>query len=72
MKPRRWYSSPELNPNPSAPTRPFPESVYWSFTARTLPEQGPIIKSAPTSPPTPGREVGVRLTAPRVRLIDAA
>ncbi|NTU81089.1 MAG: hypothetical protein HGA45_17195 [Chloroflexales bacterium] len=75
MKPRRWYSSPEVKPlPPSLSARPFPAAIYWAFTALTRLEQGSIIKSAPPAPPaTPhGRESAARASAPRVRLIDAA
>lgn len=74
MKPRRWYSSPELDPNPDPPARPFPEHVYWAYTTRTRREQGAIIKSDPVTSPEAGggREAGVRLAPPRVRRIDAA
>lgn len=73
MKPRRWYSSPEPDPNPTSPARPFPDLVYWDYTMRAYREQGPIIKSASAAAAaTGGREVGVRLTPPRLRLIDAA
>lgn len=75
MKPRRWYSSPEINPEPqSHAAHPFPDAVYWAFTAHTRLEQGPIIKSAaPALPQTPpGRDSAARGAAPRVRRIDAA
>ncbi|HMQ31385.1 MAG TPA: hypothetical protein PKD53_11690 [Chloroflexaceae bacterium] len=73
MKPRRWYSSPEHNPNPAPPARPFPARVYWVYTTRTRREQGPIIKGeAPSVGAGRGREAGVRLRAPEPRRIDAA
>lgn len=72
MKPRRWYSSPEPDPNPAAPARPFPSPVYWAFTTRTRPEQGPIIKRDLSAPETAGRAARSRLRPPRLRLIDAA
>ncbi len=74
MKPRRWYSSPELNPNPTPPARPFPAPVYWAYTTRTRREQGAIIKSAPAPAAEGGsrREPGVRLAPARLRRIDAA
>lgn len=53
MKPRRWYSSPELNPTQQPlPVRPFPTAIYWVFTTFTRREQGAIIKR-PTPPLAP-------------------
>ena len=75
MKPRRWYSSPEVKPRPPSPAnRPFPARIYWAFTALTRLEQGAIIKSAPPEPPpTPQeREAATRAATPRVRRINAA
>lgn len=46
MKPRRWYSSPELKPSrPLQLVQPFPTSVYWTFMTLTRHEQGAIIKN---------------------------
>jgi hypothetical protein len=74
MKPRRWYSSPEVNPHPSAtPARAFPAAVYWAFTTRTRLEQGPIIRSQPAdSGASPQRRAAVNLRPRPPRLIDAA
>lgn len=74
MKPRRWYSSPEHNPDPAAsPAHPFPAPIYWVFTARTQLEQGAIIKSAPPAPtPSPRRGTTTPVAAPLPPLIDAA
>ncbi len=74
MKPRRWYSSPEHNPSPNPPARPFPALIYWLYTTRTRSEQGPIIKRRPPAEAAAGRgrEVGVRLQPPEPRRIDAA
>jgi hypothetical protein len=74
MKPRRWYSSPEPDPNPTAPERPFPRAVYWAYTTRTRYEQGPIIKASPPSAHegARSREAIVRLTAPRARRANTA
>lgn len=73
MKPRRWYSSPERDPNPTTQLRPFPAQSYWVYTALTHGDQGPVIKSpGPDAAASGGREQGLRRAAPRVRLIDAA
>ena len=74
MKPRRWYSSPEVNPQSSpAAARAFPAAVYWAFTTRTRLEQGPIIKSQPAeSGASPQRRAAVSLQPRPPRLIDAA
>jgi hypothetical protein len=74
MKPRRWYSSPEVNPTAGQHRRArLPNSVYWAFTARTSPAQGSPLRAAPADS---GAEQGrrdarlARVRAPR--LIDAA
>jgi hypothetical protein len=74
MKPRRWYSSPETDPNPAATVRPFPATVYWAYTTRTRHEQGPIIKCEGPSAHTSerSREAVVRLTVPRPRRANTA
>lgn len=46
MKPRRWYSSPELKPSRNLRlVQPFPTSIYWAFATLTHRQQGAIIKS---------------------------
>jgi hypothetical protein len=74
MKPRRWYSSPEPDPNPTAKARPFPEAVYWAYTTLTRHEQGAIIKCDSLSARVNdrGREAVVRLTTPRPRRANTA
>jgi hypothetical protein len=74
MKPRRWYSSPEHNPDPRPRSfEAFPESVYWSYTARTRLDQGGVIKATPAEAAGGAQR---RRAAPQVprppRLIDAA
>ncbi|PDW04886.1 hypothetical protein [Candidatus Viridilinea mediisalina] len=75
MKPRRWYSSPEVNPTQqSLPVRPFPAAIYWMFTRLTRHEQGAIIKG-PTPPlapqPHPKATSGIMMPE-RPRRINAA
>ncbi|MEI8164829.1 MAG: hypothetical protein WCG26_00560 [Chloroflexales bacterium] len=75
MKPRRWYSSPEIKPLASSHSVwPFPAGLYWAFTALTRSEQGPIIKSAPpdVSAPPHGHDSTALVPTPRVRRINAA
>jgi hypothetical protein len=74
MKPRRWYSSPEINPHPRpSVARAFPAAVYWAFTTRTRLEQGPIIKAQPAEGgASPQRRAAVSLQPRPPRLIDAA
>lgn len=73
MKPRRWYSSPELDPSPTAPARPFPTVVYWRFTTHTQPQQGQTIKATPPEAASAPDRRGVRIVdAPRLRRINAA
>lgn len=75
MKPRRWYSSPELNPSRSPQSgQPFPTASYWAFTRLTHREQGAIIKSpAPVQPePAPGRGGSGLVALERPRRINAA
>jgi hypothetical protein len=53
MKPRRWYSSPELNPEPTLPgVQVSPSRIYLVYASRAHREQGPIIKQqlAPATP----------------------
>jgi hypothetical protein len=47
MKPRRWYSGPELNPHAARPAVRFiPAQIYLTYAARARREQGPILKQA--------------------------
>ncbi len=47
MKPRRWYSSPEFQPNPQQPATTFmPTTVYWKLASRTHFGQGAVIKAS--------------------------
>lgn len=74
MKPRRWYSSPEVNPTTEPARRaPFPDTLYWDFTTRTRLEQGAILKSAPVDEQAgqQRRRAAPALARPP-RLIDAA
>jgi hypothetical protein len=75
MKPRRWYSSPEMNPTPASPTAPpFTSLIQLVYAARTYCQQGPIIKLAPLELPqdTRGQDPQA-LTASAIMLrIDAA
>ena len=74
MKPRRWYSSPEANPQ-QKPLGPklSPSVVYWAFTTRTRLEQGSVLKSRPDDgDDSPQRRVAARLRPRPPRLIDAA
>jgi len=70
MKPRRWYSSPEVNPHPTPPpARPFPAQVYWQLTTRTRLEQGPIIRPQPPATVAPQRRgAAPRATRPPRRI----
>ncbi len=74
MKPRRWYSSPEVNPHPNPRRgRVFPAAIYWTYLTRTRLEQGPIIKTQPAeSDAAPQRRAAVSLQPRPPRLIDAA
>jgi hypothetical protein len=74
MKPRRWYSSPEANPNQKpGGSHPFPEPVYWVFTACTRLEQGPILKSAPAGAQGAAAQREARPVRTRLpRITDAA
>jgi hypothetical protein len=45
MKPRRWYSSSEKNPQLQPPSvRPLPDIRYWHFMSKPGKQQGPVIK----------------------------
>lgn len=71
MKPRRWYSSPELNPHPRPPAvRPALSEIYLAATARVRPDQGPVIKRQLSPAP---RRAAAPARSPRLpRLIEAA
>lgn len=74
MKPRRWYSSPEVPPTPELSRRaPLPEPIYWCFTTRTRLDQGPVIKTAPPDAAAGQlRRSAAPARARPPRLIDAA
>jgi hypothetical protein len=74
MKPRRWYSSPELSPTTTPDRRArLPEPIYWAFTTRTRCDQGPIIRAAPAdAQAAQQRRDAARTLARPPRLIDAA
>ncbi|MFV9504929.1 MAG: hypothetical protein AB4911_10240 [Oscillochloridaceae bacterium umkhey_bin13] len=75
MKPRRWYSGPEVNPHPqSTVNHPSPAAIYWAFTTRTWREQGAIIRQNPplhAANEQRGRSAVVVVTE-RVRRTEAA
>ncbi|NJM06835.1 hypothetical protein HC891_12590 [Candidatus Gracilibacteria bacterium] len=55
MKPRRWYSSTEINPQLQIPpVRPLPDIRYWYYTSKPGKQQGPVVKRfrwpKPTTP----------------------
>ncbi len=75
MKPRRWYSSPELKPSRNLRlVQPFPTSVYWAFATLTHRQQGATLKSTPLQQREPALRRGkmVRTRAAGLRRIDAA
>jgi hypothetical protein len=75
MKPRRWYSSPEINPTPTPPTAlPFTSLIQLAYAARTYCQQGPIIKLTPAEIPQDTRSQDPQAPAASVimRRIDAA
>lgn len=75
MKPRRWYSSPELKPLRNLRlVQPFPTSIYWAFATLTHHEQGAIIKSRSLQQGEPALQRGraVRKRTVGLRRIDAA
>jgi len=75
MKPRRWYSSPELKPSCNVQlVQPFPTSIYWAFATLTRREQGAIIKSRSPQQSEPALQRGkmVRKRVAGLRRIDAA
>jgi hypothetical protein len=70
MKPRRWYSSPELNPHPVPPVvRSIPARIHLAYAARAWREQGPIIKQASLAAPPSSRQTAARRG---LRRIEAA
>jgi hypothetical protein len=75
MKPRRWYSSPEVNPSPEPPrSPPFASLIQLAYTARTHRHQGPIIKLGQAGPRQDQGERDPQAPAMSVvvRRIDAA
>lgn len=71
MKPRRWYSSPELNPHPRPPAvRPALSEIYLSCAARVRPDQSQVIKRQPD--PAPRRSAAPARSPRLPRLIEAA
>jgi hypothetical protein len=73
MKPRRWYSSPEVVPATEPHCRPvLPDRIYWTFMSCTCPDQGPIIKTAPPETEAGQQRRGAPARARPLRLIDAA
>jgi hypothetical protein len=74
MKPRRWYSSPEVRPQANARSnQAFPAAIQLAYAARTQRQQGPIIKTAPADPPPAARrEAQAPSAAPSIRRINAA
>ncbi|NNJ10455.1 hypothetical protein EKD04_008960 [Chloroflexales bacterium ZM16-3] len=75
MKPRRWYSSPEVNPIPRPRmVIPFASLIQLAYAARTYRQQGSIIKLAQIEPLDVQRDRGPQAptTSVVVRRIDAA
>jgi hypothetical protein len=75
MKPRRWYSSPEMNPTHTPPTAlPFTSLIQLAYAARTYRQQGPIIKLTPVEPPqdSRGQDPQAPAASALMRRIDAA
>jgi hypothetical protein len=45
MKPRRWYSSPEVNPHPRCLDKPpMPDQRSFTYAARARSQEGPVLK----------------------------
>jgi hypothetical protein len=45
MKPRRWYSSPEINPHPHPPpVRPVANQLHWYYTSKVRINRGPVLQ----------------------------
>lgn len=74
MKPRRWYSSPEMSPNSRTRAVPFASQIQLAYAARTSQQQGPIIKAPRDEPQRAARERDPQAlsAAAAVRRIDAA
>jgi hypothetical protein len=75
MKPRRWYSSPEVNPSPEPQgSPPFASLIQLAYAARTHHQQGPIIKLGQAEARQSTREGDPQAPAvsAMVRRIDAA
>jgi hypothetical protein len=75
MKPRRWYSSPEINPSPTPSTAlRFTSLIQLAYAAQTYRQQGPIIKLTPVELPqdTRGQDPQAPTANTVVRRIDAA
>jgi hypothetical protein len=61
MKPRRWYSGPELNPHATRPAvRLIPAQIHLAYAARAGREQGPILKQAAVTAPPARRHPAAR------------
>ncbi len=45
MKPRRWYSSPEMNPMRGLYRAPFASLRQLVYAARTYPQQGSVVRA---------------------------
>jgi hypothetical protein len=75
MKPRRWYSSPEVNPTPESPmAQPYTSLIQLAYAARTHRQQGAIIKLTLVEPPqdTRGQDPQAPAANVIIRRIDAA
>ncbi|MEI7644044.1 MAG: hypothetical protein WCJ55_07160 [Chloroflexales bacterium] len=74
MKPRRWYSSPEMKPDPApSTTLHYASLIQLACAARTDRQQGPIIKLTPVeSQNSRSRDLQVHATSTNIRRIDAA
>lgn len=71
MKPRRWYSSPELNPDSRpCPDRATPPTIYWCFTTRVRAVHNQVVRQQPVSA-TGNRSTPAPLSRP-FRRIEAA
>ncbi|MEI6778188.1 MAG: hypothetical protein WCK70_14920 [Chloroflexales bacterium] len=75
MKPRRWYSSPEIRPTPaSSSVLHYTSPIQLIYASRTYHLQGSIIKLTPVELPQDpyGQDSQVLATNIAVRQIDAA
>jgi hypothetical protein len=71
MTPRRWYSSPELNPQQRPPAvRPELTAIYLACAARVRSDQGSVIRRQPD--PAPKRSAAPARSPRPPRLIEAA